>query len=118
MATDAAETAKALHALADQSVVATVPAPASGALLNPASPTLTGTAPPNSTVTVVDGTKPVCTATADAMGNWSCTPSALGSVPVSSAVLRELERVHQLQIATHLEKDLKSTKVLREIRRS
>jgi len=48
----------------------------------------------------------------------SCTPSALGSVPVSAAVLRELERVHQLQIAMHLEKDLKSTKVLREIRRT
>src|SRR5262249_9582970 len=48
----------------------------------------------------------------------SCTPSALGSVPVSAAVLRELERVHQLQIAMLLEKDLKSTRVLREIRRT
>jgi DNA repair protein RecO (recombination protein O) len=47
----------------------------------------------------------------------SCSPLALASVPVSNAVLRELERVHQVQLAMHLEKDLKSTKVLREIRR-
>lgn len=48
----------------------------------------------------------------------SCTPKAIGGVAVSPAVLSELERVHQLQIALHLEKDLKSTRVLREIRRS
>ena len=48
----------------------------------------------------------------------SCSPLALGAVPVSASVLRELERVHQMQIAMHLEKDLKSTKVLREIRRT
>jgi DNA repair protein RecO (recombination protein O) len=48
----------------------------------------------------------------------SCSPLALGAVPVSASVLRELERVHQMQIALHLEKDLKSTKVLREIRRT
>jgi DNA repair protein RecO (recombination protein O) len=47
----------------------------------------------------------------------SCSPLTLGSVPASAAVLRELERVHQVQIVMHLEKDLKSTKVLREIRR-
>jgi DNA repair protein RecO len=48
----------------------------------------------------------------------SCPPLALGDVPASAPVLRELERVHQIQIAMHLEKDLKSTKVLREIRRT
>jgi DNA repair protein RecO (recombination protein O) len=48
----------------------------------------------------------------------SCSPLALGAVPVSASVLRELERVHQMQITMHLEKDLKSTKVLREIRRT
>ena len=48
----------------------------------------------------------------------SCSPLALGAVPASASVLRELERVHQMQIAMHLEKDLKSTKVLREIRRT
>jgi DNA repair protein RecO (recombination protein O) len=47
----------------------------------------------------------------------SCSPLALASVAVSNAVLRELERVHQVQLAMHLEKDLKSTRVLREIRR-
>jgi DNA repair protein RecO (recombination protein O) len=48
----------------------------------------------------------------------ACSPLALGHVPASAAVLRELERVHQVQIAMHLEKDLRSTKVLREIRRT
>jgi len=48
----------------------------------------------------------------------TCNPLALGEVPISAAVARELERVHQVQIVMHLEKDLKSTKVLREIRRT
>ena len=47
----------------------------------------------------------------------SCSPLALGGVPISAAVTRELERAHHVQIAMHLEKDLKSTRVLREIRR-
>src|SRR5262245_13794418 len=47
-----------------------------------------------------------------------CSPLALGEFPFSKAVERELERVHQVQLAMHLEKDLKSTKVLREIRRT
>src|SRR5947207_1459916 len=48
----------------------------------------------------------------------SCSPLALGGVPMSTEVFRELERVHHAQIAMHLEKDLKSAKVLREIRRT
>jgi hypothetical protein len=48
----------------------------------------------------------------------ACSPLALGEVPISAAIARELERVHQVQIAMHLEKDLKSLKVLREIRRT
>ena len=48
----------------------------------------------------------------------ACSPLALGNVTVSEAVLRELERMHQMQITLHLEKDLKSTRVLREMRRS
>jgi len=48
----------------------------------------------------------------------ACSPLSLGNVTVSAAVLRELERVHQMQITLHLEKDLKSTRVLREMRRS
>jgi recombinational DNA repair protein (RecF pathway) len=47
-----------------------------------------------------------------------CSPLALGEVPISAAVARELERVHQVQLTMHLEKDLKSTKVLKEIRRT
>ena len=47
----------------------------------------------------------------------SCSPLALGGVPVSPKTLRELEQAHREQIAMHLEKDLKSARVLREIRR-
>src|SRR6266849_1384826 len=45
-----------------------------------------------------------------------CSPFALGDVPVTPAVLRELEAAHRAQMAIHLEKDLKSAKVLREMR--
>ena len=47
----------------------------------------------------------------------ACSPSGLVDVPASAAVLRELEQTHHNQIAMHLEKDLKSARVLREIRR-
>jgi recombinational DNA repair protein (RecF pathway) len=45
------------------------------------------------------------------------TPFALAGLPVSLGVLRELEARHRQLIAHHLEKDLKSARVLREIRR-
>jgi DNA repair protein RecO len=45
-----------------------------------------------------------------------CSPFALGDVPVTRAVLRELEAGHRAQVAIHLEKDLKSARVLREMR--
>jgi DNA repair protein RecO (recombination protein O) len=45
------------------------------------------------------------------------SPLALSEVPVSVSVLRELETVHRATIALHLEKDLKSVRVLRELRR-
>ena len=48
----------------------------------------------------------------------SCSPFALAQVPVSAGVLRELEQAHRAQIALHLEKDLKSARVLREMRRT
>jgi DNA repair protein RecO (recombination protein O) len=44
------------------------------------------------------------------------SPFALGEVPVTRAVLRELETAHRAQMAMHLEKDLKSARVLREMR--
>jgi DNA repair protein RecO len=44
------------------------------------------------------------------------SPFALGDVPVTHAVLRELEAAHRAQMAMHLEKDLKSARVLREMR--
>jgi DNA repair protein RecO (recombination protein O) len=43
------------------------------------------------------------------------SPLALGGVPVTPAVLRELETAHRERIAAHLEKPLKSVRVLQEI---
>ena len=47
----------------------------------------------------------------------SLSPFALASVAVSRGALRELEATHRALIAMHLEKDLKSVRVLREMRR-
>jgi DNA repair protein RecO (recombination protein O) len=47
----------------------------------------------------------------------SCSPFRLGDVPASPRVLQELERLHRAQIALHLEKDLRSVRVLRDMRR-
>jgi DNA repair protein RecO (recombination protein O) len=46
-----------------------------------------------------------------------CSPYALGGVTVSTRTLAELESAHRALIAMHLEKDLKSVRVLREMRR-
>jgi DNA repair protein RecO (recombination protein O) len=45
------------------------------------------------------------------------SPYAVGTLDVSPRVLRELENAHRELIAMHLEKDLKSVRVLREMRR-
>jgi DNA repair protein RecO (recombination protein O) len=45
------------------------------------------------------------------------SPFAMGDAGVSRATLRELEAAHGELIAMHLEKDLKSIRVLRELRR-
>jgi len=45
------------------------------------------------------------------------SPFALGGVSVSRGTLRELEAAHRALIAMHLEKDLKSIRVLRDMRR-
>ncbi len=45
------------------------------------------------------------------------SPFALGDVAVSDRVLRELEAAHRTAIAMHLEKDLKSVRVLRDMQR-
>ena len=47
----------------------------------------------------------------------SVPPHEVGAVPADSRVLRELESVHRALIATHLEKSLKSERVLRELRK-
>ena len=46
----------------------------------------------------------------------TCTPFGLADVAVSRGVLHELERRHRELIVMHLEKELKSTRVLREMR--
>jgi len=47
----------------------------------------------------------------------TCSPLGLPGVAVSATALRELEAAHRALIAMHLEKDLKSARVLREMRR-
>ena len=47
----------------------------------------------------------------------SSSPFALGDVKVSRRALKEIETAHRGLIAMHLEKDLKSVRVLRETRR-
>jgi DNA repair protein RecO (recombination protein O) len=45
-------------------------------------------------------------------------PQRVGDVPADRRVLRELENVHRSLIAMHLEKTLKSDRVLRDLRRN
>jgi len=44
-------------------------------------------------------------------------PHEIGTVPVDAKAIRELERVHRSLITMHLEKTLKSDRVLRDLRR-
>jgi len=46
------------------------------------------------------------------------SPFAVGALPVPPSALRELEVAHRALIARHLEKDLKSARVLMEMRQS
>jgi DNA repair protein RecO (recombination protein O) len=50
-------------------------------------------------------------------GSRTVAPQHVGSVPAGVQVLRELESVHRTLIAMHLEKTLKSDRVLRDLRR-
>ncbi|WP_176464910.1 Ig-like domain-containing protein, partial [Pseudomonas fragi] len=49
-----------------------------GGVSNDTTPTLHGQATPGATVTVYDGTTPLGTATANALGNWNFTTPDLG----------------------------------------
>ena len=50
-------------------------------------------------------------------GARTCSPLALGRLTVSPRALREIESAHRALISMHLEKDLKSVRVLREMRK-
>ena len=50
-------------------------------------------------------------------GSRAVAPQQVGTVPANRRVLRELETVHRGLIAMHLEKTLKSDRVLRDLRR-
>jgi DNA repair protein RecO (recombination protein O) len=50
-------------------------------------------------------------------GSRTVAPQHVGSVPAGIPALRELESVHRALIAMHLEKTLKSDRVLRDLRR-
>jgi hypothetical protein len=45
------------------------------------------------------------------------TPQQVGSVPTPRSALMELEQVHRALIEMHLEKTLKSDRVLRDLRK-
>src|SRR5262249_32811044 len=45
------------------------------------------------------------------------SPFALGGLVVPARALREIETMHRMLISMHLEKDLKSARVLRELQR-
>jgi DNA repair protein RecO (recombination protein O) len=51
------------------------------------------------------------------VGSRTVTPQRVGSMPVEPRALRELENVHRTLITMHLEKTLKSDRVLRDLRR-
>lgn len=53
-----------------------VTGPADNTVTDDTTPTISGTAPPNSTVTVFIDGKPVGTTTSDAAGNWTLTPTS------------------------------------------
>ena len=50
-------------------------------------------------------------------GSRGVPPHRVGDLPVEQRVLRELEAVHRALISMHLEKTLKSDRVLRDLRR-
>jgi DNA repair protein RecO (recombination protein O) len=50
-------------------------------------------------------------------GSRAVAPHQVGQVPADTRVLYELENVHRALITTHLEKTLKSDRVLRDLRR-
>ena len=50
-------------------------------------------------------------------GSRGVAPHRIAEVPADRATLRELEQVHRALIAMHLEKTLKSDRVLRDLRR-
>jgi hypothetical protein len=47
----------------------------------------------------------------------SVAPQQVGDVPAPRGMLKELEQVHRALITMHLEKNLKSDRVLRDLRR-
>ena len=50
-------------------------------------------------------------------GSRTVAPHQIGDVPAETGALRELEHMHRSLIAAHLEKTLKSDRVLRDLRR-
>ena len=51
------------------------------------------------------------------VGSRTVPPQQVATVPVEPRALRELENVHRTLITMHLEKTLKSDRVLRDLRR-
>ena len=51
-------------------------------------------------------------------GSSTLSPDALDALPLATVSARQLETAHRRLISLHLEKELKSARVLREIRQA
>ncbi|MBZ4419015.1 DUF4215 domain-containing protein [Myxococcus sp. RHSTA-1-4] len=74
----ATETGSPTTFIVDPSALAApvITGPAQGSILANATPAISGTAEPGTTVTVREGDTVLCTTTVDAAGNWSCVPTS------------------------------------------
>jgi hypothetical protein len=53
-----------------------ITSPTNGSTVTTGTPTISGTGTPGDTVTVSEGTTPICVAIVQPNGHWSCTPNA------------------------------------------
>ncbi|NMO18663.1 DUF4215 domain-containing protein [Pyxidicoccus fallax] len=59
----------------NQTTTPVITGPANGSTVGTQTPAINGTGTPGNTVTVREGSTVICTATVDANGNWTCTPT-------------------------------------------
>jgi large repetitive protein len=86
-----------------------VSSPAAGSVINDSTPTISGNGESGATVTVKDTSgATVCTAIADASGNWSCTPSTAFTDGPQSLTVTQADAAGNVSEATTLNVTLDS----------